>query len=86
MKTRALFAASLLALALHVHGAEAPSTPDPRLGAPFVRRERAVLGDESARVVVIEFSSFKCSHCRTFHEEVFPHLRRRYIDTGKGSG
>lgn len=56
---------------------------DPRLGAPFTKRERAMLGADSAAVVVIEVSSFKCTHCRAFHEKIFPQLRERYVAPGK---
>jgi len=51
--------------------------------SPIDRRDRPVLGAETAGIVVVEVTSFKCSHCRTFHETVFPTLRRQYIETGK---
>jgi len=61
----------------------AASEPDPRLGPALARRERPVLGSATAPIVVIEVSSFRCAHCRDFHEKIFPALRSRYIDTGK---
>lgn len=61
--------------------AEAPT--DPRLGAPLTKRDRAVLGVDSAPVVVVEVSSFRCTHCRAFHEKIFPQLRERYVTPGK---
>ena len=79
----------LAGFAMPVAGADTPvlrpadSDYDPRLGAPFTRRERAVLGAATAEVVVVEFSSFKCTHCRTFHDRIFPQLRKEYIDPGK---
>ena len=85
----AALALGLLILATTVCGgdAAAPSAlvpeADPRLGAPLAIRERAVQGAGDAPVVVIEFSSFKCTHCRAFHESVFPRLREEYIRTGK---
>ncbi len=63
--------------------ATAETRADPRLGAPLAKRERAVLGADSAPVVVIEISSFKCTHCRAFHEKIFPQLRERYVTPGK---
>ena len=57
--------------------------PDPRLGPAFARRERPILGSATAPIVVIEVSSFRCAHCRDFHEKIFPVLRSRYVDTGK---
>jgi protein-disulfide isomerase len=82
MRALASFALCLVCVAIRANGSDAPPA-DPRLGAPFAKRERAVLGAETASVVVIEFSSFRCTHCRAFHEEVFPQLRERYVDTGK---
>jgi protein-disulfide isomerase len=56
---------------------------DPDLGSPFFKRDRPVLGAETAPVVVIEVMSYKCAHCRRFHELVFPTIRERYITPGK---
>ena len=41
------------------------------------------LGEPDAPVEVIEYASFTCPHCADFHENVFPDLKRDYIDTGK---
>jgi len=78
MRILASFALALMCGLVHASG-----TADQRLGAPFTQRERAVLGAETANIVVIEFSSFKCTHCRTFHEQIFPRLRQLYVETGK---
>ncbi|MFO7854682.1 MAG: DsbA family protein [Paracoccaceae bacterium] len=40
-------------------------------------------GDPEAPVKVIEFASLTCPHCATFHTEVYPQLKRDYVDTGK---
>jgi len=42
-----------------------------------------IMGSEDAPVTVIEYASFTCPHCATFHKNVFPSLRKDYIDTGK---
>jgi len=42
-----------------------------------------VLGDENAPVTIIEYASMSCSHCAAFHNNVFSHLKEKYIDTGK---
>ena len=47
-----------------------------------VLSERA-LGDENAPITLIEFASLSCSHCATFHNNVYPKLKENYIDTGK---
>jgi protein-disulfide isomerase len=41
------------------------------------------LGDPDAPVVIKEYASLTCSHCATFHKEVFGKLKEEYIDTGK---
>ena len=82
MKALTSLALCLACIALRASESNAPPT-DSRLGSPFAMRDRAVLGPDTTRVVVIEFSSFNCAHCRAFHEKVFPLLRERYINTGK---
>lgn len=42
-----------------------------------------VLGDENAPLEVIEYASFTCPHCASFHANVYPLLKADYIDTGK---
>ena len=41
------------------------------------------LGNPDADVVVIEYASFTCVHCKTFHERNFPKLKADYIDNGR---
>lgn len=42
-----------------------------------------VLGAEDAPVTIVEYVSFTCPHCATFHEGPFKQLKKDYIDTGK---
>ncbi|PCD76389.1 DsbA family protein [Pseudothioclava arenosa] len=42
-----------------------------------------VMGEETAPITLIEYASYTCPHCATWHEEVFPALKRDYIDSGK---
>lgn len=41
------------------------------------------LGNADAKVEVIEYASYTCPHCKSFHETAFKELKREYIDTGK---
>jgi protein-disulfide isomerase len=41
------------------------------------------LGSPDAPVKMVEYASFTCPHCATFHATVFKDLKRDYIDTGK---
>lgn len=40
-------------------------------------------GRADAPVTLIKYASLTCPYCRKFHAEVFPVLKRTYIDTGK---
>ncbi len=58
--------------------------------APAVAQEAAAtelgdfsLGSPDAPVKMVEYASFTCPHCATFHATVFKDLKRDYIDTGK---
>ena len=39
-------------------------------------------GDVDAKVKLIVFESLTCSHCADFHKNVYPQLKKDYIDTG----
>ncbi len=41
------------------------------------------LGDPKAPITIVEYASMTCSHCARFEGEVFPILKKNYIDTGK---
>ena len=41
------------------------------------------IGNPDADVTVIEYASYTCPHCGTFHQGAFKQLKADYIDTGK---
>lgn len=41
------------------------------------------VGNPDAKVTMIEYGSFTCPHCRDWHAEVWPQIKKNYIDTGK---
>ncbi len=43
----------------------------------------AVMGEESAKVTIIEFSDFQCPFCGKFHQETFPQIKKDFVDQGK---
>ncbi|MCR4623893.1 MAG: DsbA family protein [Alphaproteobacteria bacterium] len=45
--------------------------------------EEIVIGDESAPHTLVIYSSFSCGHCRKFHKEELPELKKQYVDSGK---
>ncbi len=73
----------VLALGSAVAAPDKPAAFDPRLGPPFQVRDRPSLGSDQAPIVVIEFGSYKCSHCQEFLERSFPQIHEQYIKTGK---
>lgn len=42
-----------------------------------------VIGDANAPIEVIEYASYTCPHCASFHANQFKQLKENYIDTGK---
>ena len=59
----------------------AQPTPD-QLFAPGALPEKS-FGSEGAPVTVIEYASLTCPHCRTFHVNVWPEFKKKYVDTGQ---
>ena len=51
--------------------------------APAIEIKDMTLGPVDAKVTVIEYASYTCPHCASFHANVFKDLKRDYIDTGK---
>ncbi len=41
------------------------------------------LGNPNAPVTVIEYASLTCPHCAHFQRDVFPRVKKEFIDTGK---
>lgn len=41
-----------------------------------------VLGEASAPLTIVEFSDYQCPYCRRFQQQVFPKLKREFIDEG----
>ena len=44
--------------------------------------KRIFVGNESAKISIIAFESLTCSYCATFHQDVYPLLKKEYLDTG----
>ena len=45
--------------------------------------EEFFLGNKNAKIVVIEYASMTCIHCANFHKQVYPKIKKNYIDTNK---
>tara|TARA_Y100000741_G_scaffold270769_1_gene210839 strand:+ start:944 stop:1519 length:576 start_codon:yes stop_codon:yes gene_type:complete len=44
--------------------------------------KRIVSGNENAKITIIAYESLTCSHCASFHTDIYPQLKKDYIDTG----
>ena len=44
--------------------------------------KRIVVGNQDAKISIIAFESLTCSHCANFHKDVYPQLKKEYLDTG----
>ena len=44
--------------------------------------KRIVVGSKDAKITIIAFESLTCSHCANFHKDVYPGLKKDYLDTG----
>jgi protein-disulfide isomerase len=86
---RLAFAAVFSVAALAAHGALAAGAapePDRTVDMATVLKPGTLpeltVGDPSG-VPVVEYGSLTCPHCATFSREIFPELKKDYIDTGK---
>ena len=56
----------------------------PALAAiPASEPDDMVMGSPKAKVTLIEYASASCPHCARFNNDVFPALKKKYVDTGK---
>ena len=44
--------------------------------------KRITSGNKNAKITIIAYESLTCSHCANFHKDVYPQLKKDYIDTG----
>ena len=43
---------------------------------------RIVSGNKNAKITIIAYESLTCSHCADFHKDIYPQLKKDFIDTG----
>jgi len=44
--------------------------------------KRIIVGNKDAKITIIALESLTCSHCANFHKNVYPELKKEYLDTG----
>ncbi|MCH9764841.1 MAG: DsbA family protein [Alphaproteobacteria bacterium] len=82
----ALAVALTLALPSLESQAQRKKSPDQVDQAEILKSEALkdiAVGDANAPVTIVEYASLTCGHCATFHTQVYPKLKEKYIDTGK---
>jgi protein-disulfide isomerase len=55
----------------------------PKKGYPFDYAAQPSIGKAEAPVKIVEFGDFKCPQCKLFADNVYPLLKKDFIDTGK---
>ena len=71
------FKLAFLIITLFVSGSTAMAA------SPAAHNKDFILGNIDAPITIIEYASLSCSHCAHFHNDIFPALKERYIETGK---
>jgi protein-disulfide isomerase len=68
-----------------------PSAPQPSpqqppqpniIGTEFNIGDNPVLGNESAKLILVEFTDYQCPFCGRYARETFPAIKEQYIDKG----
>jgi protein-disulfide isomerase len=44
--------------------------------------KRITEGEESAKITIIAYESLTCGHCANFHKDIYPELKKEFIDKG----
>ena len=44
--------------------------------------KRITSGNDNAKITIIAYESLTCSHCANFHKDVYPQLKKDFIDKG----
>ncbi|KAB2850088.1 MAG: DsbA family protein [Hyphomicrobiaceae bacterium] len=65
-----------------LRGTEQPASQTVDVMAPQPLPD-ITLGDDKAKVTIVEYASLTCPHCAAFHSGTLPELKKKYIDTGK---
>lgn len=79
----AVFAAGLAvtAVAADAPKVDAPKAETSKTASP--RYHELMWGDPKAKVTVIEYGALTCPVCARFENDVFPDVKKTYIETGK---
>ncbi|MBI2196025.1 DsbA family protein [Candidatus Daviesbacteria bacterium] len=62
---------------------QVPQAPQQPTSVKVSLDDDPVLGSKDAKVTLIEFSDYECPFCKRHFDQVYPSLKKDYIDTGK---
>ena len=87
MRRRILIVGGAAVAALGVAGGVLLRQSDDAVAAaswdPGITDFDKVLGSADAPVTMVEYASFTCPHCASFHTDTWPTLKERFVDTGQ---
>ncbi len=63
-------------------GAETPTATDDADGK-YTVADDYILGDANAPITLVEYASVACPGCAYWHQNVYPEIKSKYVDTGK---
>ena len=49
----------------------------------LIKNGSPILGDQSAKITILEFGDYQCTFCYKFHKETLPILKDEFINNGK---
>jgi len=55
----------------------------PKVQPKITIGDSASVGNNNAKVVLVEFTDLHCPFCKKFHDQIYPDLKKQFIDTGK---
>jgi protein-disulfide isomerase len=80
---RLAFTVAALALCAASLGAQKTKADSMRVDSLLARADAGrIQGATNATLWVIEMSDFQCPYCKRWHDEVYPVIKREYVDKG----
>jgi len=65
--------------------AASPTVPEAELLKPTPGLPDLIYGNRNAKITIVEYASMTCPHCARFHTNVFPKLKKKYLDNKNGN-
>ena len=79
-RTLIVLGASMIAAPAFAQDESAPANAKPEEAGEI---KDFTIGSKDAPIEIVEYASYTCTHCAAFHANVYPQLKKDYIDTGK---